>query len=191
MNTPRRHRIWPYILAILVGICLLPVIIVASHLGLNRDASVLRDGMKLASGSEWSTRIQFSSGFLAIPTARVVLAFCDVDEEAKIALAALKSASVGVYELAGHAAKSADFGKTLAALDTEMARKGWVRMVAVFEGKENVLVYTDDRDRNSDSIRVCVGVIDGENLVIASAVIRPDALMPIIEKHLPRGELRS
>jgi hypothetical protein len=145
--------------------------------------------LKEATGATWNTRVQFKSGMLLIP-ARFVVSLCNVEDEARWALSAVRSASVGVYQLDEAAADSPGLAAGLASLDSTMRRKGWERLVAVSDGGQNVVVYTDSRSRNRNSVRVCVGVVDGEELVVVSATVHPDALMPIIEKHLPKADHR-
>lgn len=188
MSTPSRHRVWPWILAILTAVCMLPVVIVASHIGLSGEAAVLRDGLKHATGGRWNTRVQLKSGMLLFP-ARMVVAMCNVDEEAKWALGAVRSASVGVYELGEPSADSPGLSASLASLDASMRNKGWERLVTGAEDGTNVIVYTNSGDRGS-TMRVCAGVVNGRELVVVSATIRPEALMPLFDKHLPEAARR-
>ena len=189
MSTLSRHRVWPWILAILVAICLLPVVIVATHIGLSHEARVLRDELKTATGSTWSTRVQLSSGPLLIPAARAVVSFCNVDDDARHALAAVCSASVGVYEL-DEAGESEGLAPALASLDKRMLRRGWERLVTVIDNKDNVVVYTKAGNNWDSKIRVCIGVVTGKELVVVSATVRPEALMPLIDKHLQQAKHR-
>jgi hypothetical protein len=189
MSAPSRHRVWPWILAILVAICVLPVVIVATHIGLSGEARVLRDELKTATGSTWSTRVQLSSGPLLIPAARAVVSLCNVDDEARCALAAVSSASVGVYELA-EAGESPGLGAGLAALDKRMSSSGWERLVTVIDNQENVVVYAKSGGQWNSKMRICVGVVTGKELVVVSATIRPDALMPLIDKQLKQAKYR-
>ncbi|HUG12812.1 MAG TPA: hypothetical protein VMM36_17480 [Opitutaceae bacterium] len=189
MSAPSRHRVWPWILAILGTICLLPVVIVATHIGLSSEARVLRDELKTATGSTWSTRVQLSSGPLLIPAARAVVSFCNVDEDARSALAAVRSASVGVYEI-DEAGDSPGLGAGLASLDARLGRNGWERLITVIDNKENVVVYTKAGGNWDSKVRVCIGVVTGRELVVVSATVRPEALMPLIDKHLQQAKHR-
>lgn len=191
MNSPRRRRIWPYVLGLMAGVCLLPLVIVASHLGLGNDATILRDGMKAAVGGDVSTRIQFRSGLMMIPVARMVVSICNVKDEARIALSAVKSASVGVYELEDPVSKGTDFASAFSGIDTDMKRRGWERMVAVSDGNAQVLIYTRTKDRDSKILRMALAVLDGREMVVVSAEVRPEHLMPMIEQHLPRATRRT
>lgn len=190
MSTKSRHRLWPWILAILVGICVMPVVIVASHIGLTREASILRDEMKEASGASWFTRVQLRSGFLLLPTARSIVALCNVDDEARWALSAVRHASVGFYELDHTGENGPALGEALPRLDERMRSAGWERLVTVIDGKENVVIYADSDGSSRRNVRLCIGVVTGKELVIVSATIRPDELLPIIEKHIPKTGIR-
>jgi hypothetical protein len=189
MSTPSRHRIWPWILAILFAICMLPVLLVATHIGLTSEAKVLRDELKTATGSTWSTRVQFSSGPFLMPVARAVVSLCNVDDDARYAIAAVRSASVGVYEI-DRAGVADGLAPALTSLDKRMERRGWERLVTVIDGGENVVIYAKVGDRLSDVMRVCVGVVTGKELVVVSATLRPDELMPILEKHIQKARHR-
>jgi hypothetical protein len=189
MNTPNRRRVWPWILAILVAICMLPVFLIATHIGLNREAKMLRDELKTATGSTWSTRVQLSSGPFLIPVARAVVSFCNVDEEARHALAAVRSASVGVYEI-DEAGEGEGLVPALASLDKRMQRKGWERLVTVIDGGENVVIYAQAGDSWNGRMKICVGVVTGKELVAVSASLRPEELMPVIDKHLKQAKHR-
>jgi len=189
MSTPSRHRVWPWILAILVTICMLPVFLVATHIGLSREATMLRDELKTATGSTWSTRVQLSSGPFLIPLARAVVSFCNVDEEARYALAAVRSGSVGVYEL-DVAGEAEGLAPALASLDKRMERRGWERLVTVIDGGENVVIYAQSGDSWNGRMKVCVGVVSGRELVVVSATLRPEELMPVIDKHIQQATHR-
>lgn len=189
MSTPSRHRVWPWILAILFAICLLPVVIVATHIGLSSEARVLRDELKTATGSTWSTRVQLSSGPVLIPAVRAVASFCNIEDEARCALAAVRSASVGVYEL-DRAGGSLDLGSALASLDARMSSRGWERLVTVIDNNENVVIYTKPGESWNSKMRVCLGVVTEKELVVVSATVFPEALMPVIDKHIQQARHR-
>ena len=106
----RRWRRW--VLAGLVAL-IAPVVILAlgvwSMLTLDRDAAALKREVARATDSEWRTKVQFSAGRMTLAASRSGLEFVPQRdlEDAKLALRAVRHASIGVYERRGTAAKVA------------------------------------------------------------------------------------
>ena len=182
----KRHQIWPWIL----GFCLAPLIafggMIWSAVHLSRDAAALRKEIVAASGTKWHTTIQFSVGEAPLTAARAVLALIkDVPDEAREALAAVRSASIGVYERIGsqNAGQRRQF---LAEADAVMARRGWKRIVGVTEPGNTVLIYLPESAAHADPSRICLAVCNGSELVIVSAGIDPDALAGLATRELGR-----
>jgi hypothetical protein len=179
-----RRRIWPWVL----GICLAPFVVVGiaavSYLTLDRDARVLRREVMAASDARWHTKVQVSVGGLTLGAVRSALFFVHHEQvaDARLALRSVKGASVGVYELASpKAAWSRD--RLFATTDAAMSRRGWTRLVGVAEDKQTVLVYTSDDSGRGDLIGICVAVVDGRQLVIASTTVDASELAELVEKH--------
>ena len=95
---------------------------------------------------------------------------------------------MGVYERNdGDRSVSAEklFGQT----DKLMRARGWTRLVGVAQGKQNVLVYTSDRD-HGDKVDLCLAVVDGKELVVVSTRVDAAELVKLVEKHAP-GDFKS
>ena len=126
--------------------------------------------------------MQVSAGRLVLGGVRSCLAVLDREplRDARLALAAVKSASVGVYELAqpGPADRR---GELLNRVDHLMGARGWTRLVGVVDGDDTVMIYlprdTDEPDE------ICLAVVSGPKLVVVSAAIRPDAIRALIAHH--------
>lgn len=181
---PRRRRVWLWVL----GICLTPFVVlglaVASYLSLDRDASALRRHVMSATHADWNTKVQFSIGRATLGTVRTGLWFVDHPDiaDARLALGAVKHASVGVYELASRrldVSREQLFAET----DRAMAKRGWSRLVGVAQEKESVLVYIADDLDAGDPIGLCIAVMNGRDLVVVSTSIEADALNELIERH--------
>jgi hypothetical protein len=71
-----------------------------------------------------------------------------------------------------------------------MSISGWERLVTVIDNQENVVVYAKSGGQWNSKMRICVGVVTGKELVVVSATIRPDALMPLIDKQLKQAKYR-
>jgi hypothetical protein len=198
MNTPAsqspipssapRRRIWPWVL----GLCLAPFVIlgvaVASYVTLDSDASVLRRHVMKATHADWNTKVQCSVGRITISALRSGLFFVRKPEiaDARLALAAVKHASVGVYELrrgGGDWSREQLFIET----DRAMQERGWTRLGGVSDrdGAEAVLVYTPEDIDDDDPIDICVAVVNDRELVIASTTVDPSTLGELVERHTP------
>lgn len=179
---------------IIAGLILLvaPVIIVGagvlSLLTLDRDAAVLRREVMTASGSDWHTKVQMSLGWGTLATARTVLRFVQHEniEDARLALKAVRSASVGVYERSNRDGPS-DMNQMLVHTDKMMEQRGWSRLVGVVEGRQTVLIYTSNEDKWGDKIDLCLAVIDGKELVVVSTRVDAGVLAELVAKHAPGG----
>lgn len=179
---PRRRRLWPWVL----GFCLAPFVVLGlaavSYLTLDRDAAALRQHVMAASRSDWSTKVQVSVGRLTLGCVRTGLRFAECKDitDVRLALAGVKSASVGVYERqgpAGELSREAFFVAT----DTAMQKRGWTRLVGVAEKREAVLIYVPE-NASGRMIDVCLAVIDGKDLVVVSSTVDGDALAELVER---------
>lgn len=179
---------------IIAGLVLLvaPVIIVGvgvwSVVTLGKDAAVLRREVMTASGSDWSTRVQLDAGWAILGTARTALRFVpdkNVDD-ARLALSAVKHASVGVYERRGRD-RGMNSAELLASTDRVMNRRGWSRLVGVVDDNTTVLIYAADKGAKGDKIDLCLSVVDGREMVIVSTRVDAGVLAEFVTKHAPGG----
>ncbi len=201
MSTPvppepksRRRLAW-WILIALGALLTPPVVIgvgVLSMLRLDGDAAVLKREVMAATDKDWHTKVQISAGWISLGALRTGLRFIEHEhmDEARTALRAVRSASVGVYECYGRTAnvtRSELFIRT----DELMRRRGWTRLVGVAEKKETVMIYTSDAGGSGSRLDLCLAVIDGNHLVVVSTNVDAAALVDLAEMHLPKGGLRG
>lgn len=179
---PRRRRLWPWVLGLVLTPFLVLAVAAASFLTLDRDAAALRRHVMAASGNEWDTKVQFSIGRLTLGCVRTGLLLVAHEDitDARLALAGVKSASVGVYERVGRAAELSRDG-FFVATDRAMQKRGWTRLVGVAEKREAVLVYVPD-GASGRTLDVCVAVLDGKDLVVVSSTIDAEALAELVER---------
>ncbi len=181
---PSRRRLWPWIL----GLALAPFVIVgiaaASVLTLDRDAAALRRHVMAASGTEWSTKVQVSVGGLILGGLRTGLWLVPSAEvaDARLALGAVRHASVGVYERVG-GALALSREELLVSTDRAMRSRGWTRLVGVTEAKESVLIYVSDDADPDAPLELCLAVVADKELVVVSTAVSPEALHDLIERH--------
>ena len=141
----------------------------------------------IAGGSDWEseTEIQFSIGPGILSLGRVATLWIDdMPDEARQALTAVQSASVGIYRL-DRPVDRKDRKAMLASADAKLGAKGWERIVTVSEKNDLVIIYTPAGWEETDHIEVCVAVCDGSELVVISAKARTAPLIKIAHKHLP------
>ncbi|HEY8993443.1 MAG TPA: hypothetical protein VIM71_02060 [Lacunisphaera sp.] len=186
---PRRH----YGRWVLFGLLVMatPVVIlaigVASMLTLNRDAAVLRREIMAATDAGWHTKVQMSVGGIVLGAVRTGLQFVQAEhmDEARLALAAVRRASVGVYE-SNVRNTNIGFGALLGRADKIMNRRGWTRLVGVAEEDKTVLVYSSDEANADGRLDLCVAVVDRNQLVVVSTTVNADALLKLVELHAPK-----
>jgi hypothetical protein len=200
MNSPvppplkprRRYGRWVFLgLLVMVTPIVIVAVGVASMLTLNRDAALLRREVMAATDADWSTKVQMSVGRLTLGAVRTGLSFVQADhmDEARLALGAVRHASVGVYECND---RTSDFSRKqlFARTDGKMKARGWTRLVGVSERNEAVLIYTSDNTGSDSRMDLCLAVIDGNTMVVVSTKVDADSLAELVEKHAPRGELK-
>ncbi|MBI2515571.1 MAG: hypothetical protein HYV95_01530 [Opitutae bacterium] len=187
-----RRRIWLWVL----GLCLAPFLLlgiaVASFLTLDRDAATLRKHVMAATDADWSTKVQLSVGSLTLGTVRQCLWFVHDQNvgDARLALKAVRHASVGVYERRGDETK---WSREELFVDTDkaMQKRGWSRLVGVADHGDTVLVYTPDNLDPDDPVDVCIAVINDRDLVVVSATLDAKALSRLVEKKAGEDIRRS
>ena len=80
MNAPRttsrsRHRIWPWILGLILTPFVTLSVLIAGVIHLNSDAAALRRQVMAATGNGWHTKVQFSVGPVLLGAARAGVSF--------------------------------------------------------------------------------------------------------------------
>ena len=182
---PKHRRIWLWVL----GCCMAPMVVLGaiacSVLTLDSDAAALRKKVVAATNADWKTKVQVSVGPLALGLVRTGFFFVDNRKmaDAKLALSAVKCASVGVYERKAKAARSWSQEQLLVDTDQAMHRRGWSRLVGVVDQKNTVLIYGPVGGETDDLIDICLSVVNEDELVVVSATISPAGLVELIEKY--------
>lgn len=183
---------------LLIGLLamIIPVIMVAvgvvSMFRLDGDAAALRREVAAATDTVWNSKVQLSAGWCTLTAARTVLHFIEHEhrDEARLALAAVRSASVGVYQRAGRAGPWSH-RQLIERTDRLMRQRGWSRLVGVVEPHSTVLVYASDEIADTSRVDLCVAVMDGDDLVVVSTRVDADKLMQLAEMKMPPGGFRE
>lgn len=179
----RRRRLWPWVL---FGVVCAPLVLlgaaVVNCLTLDRDAAALRREVMRATGADWSTNVQFSVGRASLSALRGCLSVISSErvDDARQVLAAVRSASVGVYQLRAEAG-AWPAATVLGRADGAMRARGWERAIGVIDRDQLVLVYVPaDAD---DLDELCLAVVNGRELVVVGAELREEHLIAVIERR--------
>jgi hypothetical protein len=179
----KRYRVWPWILALGLAPFLILGIAAASFLTLDGDAATLRRRVMTATHSDWRTTVQVSIGRFSLAAVRSGLALVpNVDDRAKLALQAVHSASVGVYELHGREGVLSR-RRMFAEADQAMGRRGFTRMIGVGDGKDTVLIYAPADLTDETMVNLCLAVVSGRELVVVSAEVDASILAELAAQH--------
>jgi hypothetical protein len=106
-----------------------------------------------------------------------------LEAEPRAVLETVRGAEVGVYELAEEPT-CGDRESLLAAADKAMGGRGWQRVVGVRRDREVVGVYVPGKRVASRRMKVCVVVLHGRDLVVASARGNIEPLMALAAQRL-------
>jgi hypothetical protein len=151
------------------------------------DAQALRDSVMKSTSGNWDEEIEIGVGALTLGLARAGLSFVDVDPEARTVLDAVRGAEVGVYKLRS-GRKTMNRSAILAAADKAMDARGWDRVVGVMDGREFVAVFVPKKLSSPRNFKVCVLVLNGGEMVVASARSNLEPLMELAFEHKPWGQ---
>ena len=193
---PKSRRRLGWWIALGFGLLVIPPVVLGvgllSMLRLDRDAAALKREVMAASETGWHTKVQLSVGWVTLGAVRTGLRFVNHEhmDEARMALRAVRTASVGVYERDGreaHLDRTGLFTRT----DELMQRRGWTRLVGVAENTVTVLVYTSNDIGSGNRVDLCLAVLDGNKLVVVSTNVDASALAELAEAHMPKRRAES
>ncbi len=185
-SPPRRRQVWPWVVGLLLTPFVALALLIASALRLNADATALRRTVMGAVDANWHTRVQITVPSALLSLVRTGIGFAhEVPAEARSALRAVTSASVGVYE-GGSTVTAEERARLIAAADQAMSRRGWTRIVGVVDHDDTVLIYLPAGSGRSKPSRVCLAVCHERGLVVVAARFRPDALADLIAYEMDR-----
>lgn len=158
---------------------------------LSREAATLSSALTAEKSFTATKQFEGTVGSLLIGGARLLLrSVKDVPPEASQALAAIRSASVGVYQLE-ETPTFQERRDRFGAGDLAMQRLGWMRVVSVGEKKQNVAVYLPANDRDDDELRVCLAVCDRRQLVVVSGRMDATLLAQFVQTQIPKFDPRN
>lgn len=160
----------PLLLLILFGT------LVADCFCLPSEARALRNELIRSSGVEWQQQIALNADTLTLGAVRAGLSLVRLDPGARAAAQSVRTAGVGVYQLAS-GTPPPDRAAMLAAADSAMIAHGWDRAVGVMDGHDLVAVYVPKENISARRVKCCVMVFDGKEMVLVSARGNLDPLL--------------
>ncbi len=185
---PRRRRVWLWVL-LGAGLCLSPFLLLGgialSYLSLDSDVRALRQHVMAATDARWRTKVQMSVGRTTLGAIGQGLRLVDHQnmDDARLALRAVRHASVGVYERTSGGEASWSREQLFADTDRAMKRRGWTRLVGVADRKETVLIYVQEEFKDDEPLEIWLAVVDGREMVVVSTCVDPRVLGELVERH--------
>lgn len=176
-------RLWRWIF-IGFAICVCAVALeVYQVVTLTSDASALKNELTDTLSQPTRTRVQVTVGPVLCGLVRLGSRFINqIPEEGRLAIRAVRAASVGVYDVRrSHGMKR--HANVFRAADEVMEKRGWTRVVGVNQPGNVVLVYVPRRESGGSTQRACVAVCNDEHLVIVSGTVGMEPLMEIVQRH--------
>ncbi len=190
---PRRAP-WRALIVWMVGVSVVSLLVavpymVVSSLRLERETVRLRDAVAGVAGVNaidgWSRRIEVRLGGCTFGLARLVARFVDLPDEARHALRAARSASVGVYQWRGADVEATRRMMAGGSGSIHVGGREWTRVVSVRDGDESVVVLTPvTGDADVDTLELCVVVLAEGELVVVSVEVDPQPLSDLVQPHL-------
>lgn len=157
---------------------------------LSGEAAALRGSAMSGLSGHWSKKIALRFGWLETCLLRTVSHAFKLAPEPRAALDSLRGAEVGVYRLHGEAGW-AEFRTILARTDKAMSGRRWDRVVGVSHERELVAVYVPRRGLSAETMRCCVLVLQGQDLIIAGASGNLGPLFEVAAKRVQSDQYRA
>lgn len=179
----RRFLLWSF--GIIFATSLVIAIGVNRLLKPDRVVSRLHDDFAQSIAVPVRATVQLNLGPLVLAPARILIGLLeDVPPEAQLALSAARRASVGIYSIDDNRT-AINPNALFECASRSMNGRDWVRVIAVRDGDESVMVYLPRKWSPDDQVNLCVAVCDGRELVLISARLRTGPLATLAAIHLP------
>jgi len=147
------------------------------------DVGALRDSVMKTVSAKQEKQIEIGIGPLTLNLARAGLSFVDLEPEVRKALHVVRSAEVGVYKLR-YERQRPNHAAMLSAADKTMTERGWDRVVGVMNQRELVAIYLPAKASSTQNLKLCLLVMNGEEVVVASARSNLEPLMELASNRL-------
>jgi len=174
---------WVFALGVLV-LFLWPVAAAVRFFHLGSDTAALRESVTIAVKGDLDKTITIRVGWFATGLARMCSRAVKLEREPRAMLNSLRGAEVGVYKLREKPRRS-DHAAILLRADRQMSARGWERIVGVSEDNQLVAAYFPKHAGSGGTLKCCVMVLDGCDLVVASARANLEPVVDILKEKIP------
>jgi len=146
----------------------LGVVGVTGYFRLSSDAVALRQSLMNEVNGSWHKRLVIHVGHLTTGFVRLCSRCVKLGPEPEAALASIRGAEVGIYNLRDEPV-ALNAGLILAGADKTMSERGWERAVGVSKEQQLVAIYLPRRAFSIQQLKCCLLLYQHGDLVIASA----------------------
>ena len=171
---------------VIIAIVCLPLfcaIHVAGYFRLSSETQALRASLTSLTPGEWHKKFAVHVGSLPLCVVRIGSRFFNLPPEPRAVLDAVRGAEVGIYTLKEERSPVCS-SSVLVAADKTMASRGWQRVVGVSERDELVAIYIPRKRMPAAKLACCLMVLQGHQLVLASARGNAEPLLEIARQSL-------
>jgi hypothetical protein len=175
---PTRSHAAFIVLIVVFTLCCLSVIGVTSYFRLSSETNVLRESVMRSADGRWQKRIAVNLGWLTTGLVRAGSHLFKMPAEPRAALDSIRGVEVGVYHLAERRSRG-DRAGAMACADKAMRARGWDRVVGVLEDNDVVALYMPRKPGWTGTVKCCVMVLNGQELVVASVRGNPEPLLAL------------
>jgi hypothetical protein len=175
------------LLALSVVTVIAGVLAILSLFRVDADTAALRQSVMNATDARWHRQVEVGVGPLILGLARTGLGFVDLEPEFRSALHAARGASVGVYQLNARE-DTLDRAAIVSGVDSAMTRRGWERILVVLGRRECVVAYVPSSIPSTRDLRICLMVLEGDQLVVTSLRADPEPVMELLLREINRSK---
>jgi hypothetical protein len=177
---------------VLIGvvlICIWAVVAVTGMFRLSSEAAALQAAVLRDLDGSWHKKITLRAGFFATSAIRIGSKPFKLNPEACAAIESIRGAEVAIYNLESES-RRADYASILIHADKVMSARSWERIAGVSKDGKLVAIFAP-RAASGTSLRVCVLVVDGPNLVIAAGKAEMKPLFELAMKRVTKSRAGS
>ncbi|MGV3774616.1 MAG: hypothetical protein ACO1QB_17080 [Verrucomicrobiales bacterium] len=194
MNQPpliRSHSpfrsFWIAVLIIPCVLVMAGLVYVASFFFITGETRALRNAVLEGHSGYFERVVEVNTGRASLVAARLGLSLIkEAPPEAGQMLSALKKGEVAVYKVRNRF--HLDPVEILRNTDSAMEKRGFYRVVGVFEREHFVAVYLQNNTKNPEKLNVCVATLDRDNMVCVSAEADLEPLWELLREKSQSGE---
>jgi hypothetical protein len=186
MQLKKRYVVLLVVLSVMVA----GVIGVTGFFRLSSETAALRHCVTKSLAGHYNKKIAVSVGAVTMGLARIGGRLVHMPPEAHAALESIQQAEVGVYKLERNPS-ALNWSAIFSRADQEMVGRGWERIIGLANEHELVAIYVPGKGLASHRVKCCLVVIQGQELIVASAKGNPEALVDLARSRLAHSSFRE